>query len=269
MREPGRSVHEKLAAHGRASDLDSGLEVETVKLTVSNVYLVRGEAGSVLVDAGDPGNGEKVLKKLAKIGVGKEEISLILLTHGHVDHFGSAGELRRLTGAPIAIHEADAGHLISGRNPSLPTVGVEGRLVKPFLKHKAPPVDPDVTFRGEMNLGEYGVGAKAIETPGHTTGSVSVVTSGGAVLVGDVLAGGYLGFMFRPRAPRYHLFAEDIGKVRESIRRILDLSPTAMFPGHGGPLEPETVRKWFYDGALNGRGQIPEPSIHFGTDGGR
>lgn len=269
---PGRGEHERMATAATGSefaDRESGPEVVRVKLTVSNVYLVRGEAGSVLVDSGDPGNGEKISNKLAKIGIAKDEISLILLTHGHVDHFGSAAELKRLTGAPVAIHEADAGHLMRGRNPSLPSVGLEGRVVKPFLKHEAPPVSPDVTFRGEMDLAEYGVSAKVIETPGHTSGSVSVVTSSGEVVVGDVLAGGYLGFMFRPWAPRYHLFAEDLGAVRESIRGILDLSPATIFPGHGGPLEPEAVRRWFYDGALGSGDQVSEPPIHFGIDGGR
>ena len=246
---PGVDDQERLTKKAAGSGLDGQdkcPEVERLKLTVSNVYLVLGEAGSVVVDAGDPGKGEKILEKLAKIGIGAGEISLILLTHGHVDHFGSAAELRRLTGAPVAIHEADAEHLRLGRNPNLPPVGLEGRLVKPFLKHGAPPVEPDITFRGEMDLEEYGVQARVIETPGHTAGSVSVVTSGGAVVAGDVLAGGYLGFMFRPHAPRYHLFAEDLGEVRGSIGNIIDLSPAWILPGHGGPLDPEKVRAWFF-----------------------
>ena len=222
-----------------------GPVVISIPLTISNVYLVRGVSGSVLVDTGDPGNGERILERLAKAGVGAGEISLILLTHGHVDHFGSAAELKALTGAPVAIHEADAKHLRLGRNPYLPPTGLEGRLVRPFLKDEAPRVEPDVLLRGETSLDTWGVRGRTIETPGHTAGSVSVALPGGEAIVGDMLAGGYLGFKLWPRRPRYHLFVEDLEAVQQSIRAILDLSPTRIFTGHGGPLDPAAVRRRF------------------------
>lgn len=118
-------------------------------------------------------------------------------------------------------------------------------MVKPLLKHEAPPVEPDVLLSGERSLEEWGVGGRVIETPGHTAGSVSVVLPGGEAIVGDMLAGGYLGFKFRPSRPRYHLFAEDLAEVRRSIDRVLELSPTKIFTGHGGPLDPEAVRRRF------------------------
>lgn len=195
-----------------------------------------------------------IVETLREAGVEAGDISLILLTHGHVDHFGSAAELKRITGAPVAVHEKDAENLRRGRNPHLTPMSLEGRLMKPLLKTEAPPVEPDVIFSGEMSLEAYGVDARVIETPGHTAGSVSVVTADGEAIVGDVVAGGYLGFTLRPHAPRYHLFVEDVGAVQESISRLLDLAPTRLLPGHGGPLDPEAVRARFFGDGSGGRG---------------
>ena len=66
-------------------------------------------------------------------------IRLILLTHGHVDHFGGAQALRAATSAPVAVHRADAEFLRTGRNPELASTGMEGRIFRPFLPWVAPP----------------------------------------------------------------------------------------------------------------------------------
>ena len=73
-----------------------------------NVFLIRGHLGDVLVDAGPPGKAERILARLQERGVAADDIRLILITHGHTDHFGSAAELRRRTGAPLAVHRVDA-----------------------------------------------------------------------------------------------------------------------------------------------------------------
>jgi glyoxylase-like metal-dependent hydrolase (beta-lactamase superfamily II) len=173
------------------------------------------------------------------------DVSLVLLTHGHADHFGSAAELKRLTGAPVAVHERDAEAVRRGRNPYLPPTRLQGRLLKPFLPHSAPAVEPDVLLRGEVDLEEFGAAGRVIGTPGHTAGSMSVLVPGTGAIVGDVLMGGHLGGAFRPAVPRYHYFAEDLAVVRASIERILDHSPTRLYVGHGGPLDPAAVRTRF------------------------
>lgn len=60
------------------------------------------------MDTGNPGRPDRILARLAECGVAPGDMRLILLTHGHVDHFGSAAELCERTGAPVAIHALDA-----------------------------------------------------------------------------------------------------------------------------------------------------------------
>ncbi len=64
-----------------------------------NAYLLLGRR-PVIVDAGTPGSGRKIYDRITAHGVDPTDVSLIVLTHGHIDHFGSAAELHRLTGAP-------------------------------------------------------------------------------------------------------------------------------------------------------------------------
>ncbi len=64
-----------------------------------NAYLLLGRR-PVIVDAGTPGSGHKIHDRITALGVDPADVSLIVITHGHIDHFGSAAELHRLTGAP-------------------------------------------------------------------------------------------------------------------------------------------------------------------------
>ena len=72
------------------------------------------QQGLVLIDTGTPRQGDKVTAYLASIGKKPGDISYIVLTHPDADHSGSAAELKRLTGAKLAIGELDAPRL-SGR----------------------------------------------------------------------------------------------------------------------------------------------------------
>jgi len=62
----------------------------------------------VIVDTGVGGQAERILERIAEEGHAPGDVSLILLTHGHGDHAGSAAALRDATGAPIALGDCFA-----------------------------------------------------------------------------------------------------------------------------------------------------------------
>jgi glyoxylase-like metal-dependent hydrolase (beta-lactamase superfamily II) len=167
---------------------------------------------------------------------------LLLHTHGHSDHAGSTSDLRRLSGAPVAIHAADAAMLCGGRNGPLPPTRLEARMIKRFVDKPFPAVEPDLVFDQELDLAPYGVDGRVVMTPGHTAGSVSVLLAGGEAIVGDVLMGGWMGGTFQAGKPNLHYFAEDPGQVRQSLDFLLAQPLHTWYMGHGGPLAADSVR---------------------------
>jgi len=220
------------------------LSMMPIQLGVVNSFLIKGDK-VVIVDSGYPGNGERILDHLRTHHISLSDVSLILITHGHVDHYGSADELRKLTGAPIAMYRTDAEHIRNGTHfVGIPT-SMAARIFK-SLFIKADPfqsklLEADIILQKDTDLEEYGVTGRIIQTPGHTAGSVSVVLSDGTVIIGDLLMGGIL----RKRTPHLPLFASDLSQLKESIKRVLSLSPKIIYPSHGGPFTKEAVERFF------------------------
>ena len=126
-----------------------GTRMLRIPLRAVNAYLLQGERGAVLVDTGFPGTTGTVLKKISRRGVDPEEISLIVLTHGHPDHAGSAAELRKRLRVPVAIHALEAGWMRSGL-PEVPRpIRAFGRLIKPLLRSEIPAFEPDILLEGK------------------------------------------------------------------------------------------------------------------------
>ncbi|MDI6105586.1 MBL fold metallo-hydrolase [Actinoplanes sp. NEAU-A12] len=209
-----------------------------------NAYLLLGRR-PILVDAGIPGSGRKIVDGIAAHGVDPADLALIVLTHAHIDHFGAAAQVSRLTGAPIAAHRADLEPYRAGRvrEPYLPT-GPFGSLLSrmPALHATVQPVEPDLVLDGARRLDDLGVAARVVPTPGHTAGSVSVLTDDGDLVAGDLIASSFMGSITgRPANPPFH---DDPIANLASLRAMLDLEPGALHVGHGGRLDPRRVARW-------------------------
>ena len=216
--------------------------VVQIRLRLSNAFLIKGDR-AVLVDTGCGNESGAIVRALKREQVDVAGLSLVLHTHGHGDHCGSTRELRRWTQAPTAVHAGDAHMLRRGRNDPLIPTCFTARLIRPFLAQTFPRVRPDIELQGNTDLEAFGVACRVLHTPGHTAGSISIVTAAGDAIVGDLLMGGYLGGKVLPARPRFHYYADDVARERREIVRVLALATSRVYVGHGGPLRPDDIRR--------------------------
>jgi glyoxylase-like metal-dependent hydrolase (beta-lactamase superfamily II) len=199
--------------------------VQTIRTRLSNCYVVEAESGVILIDAGAPGDADLILSV-----IDDRKLNLILITHAHFDHYGSAAEIRRRTGAPIAIHEADAGNMHRAET-HLGIVKGRGKIAAAFLPlverlYDPEPTEADVHLHDGEGLGSYGLDASVVHTPGHTIGSCSLICGEDAAFVGDLLSntgGAHL--------QRY--FAVDWSALMPSLEKVKHYQPALIYAGHG------------------------------------
>jgi len=207
-------------------------------------YVVQGE-GSIMIDGGTPNQAKGFMKALERLAVQPEDIQLLVITHGHWDHIGSAKDIKELTGTKIAMHHREKDQLEKSRKVLPPGVTPWGRIIMgttamimPFVR--IPATDVDVVLGDEaLSLAEYGIPGKVIYTPGHTMGSVSVLLETGDALVGDLAMNGFP-MRFSPGLP---IAAEDMQRMKESWKLLLEQGAQTIFPGHGKPFSAEIIRK--------------------------
>src|SRR5450759_5894236 len=136
-------------------------------------YLLVGDR-VVIVDTGVGGQMERILARIAKEGREPADVSLILLTHGHGDHAGSAEALRQATGAPIAIGSGDEEKCVAGVDREMRGRGVAGRMLLNMIRRRqakgagTPGPVADIVIDRELSLAPYGVEATVVPMPGHT-----------------------------------------------------------------------------------------------------
>ncbi len=233
-----------------------------------NAHLIRSEAGCVLIDAGIPGSERKIGKVLAQHGLTFRDIKLIVVTHAHTDHAGSAARLRVLSGAPILAHQEDADFYSRKERMTYCTTGWVGRL---FLKTPIPhePYEgfvPDIMMTNghTVNLLDFGVDGVVRHTGGHTPGSIAVELSSADLMVGDLIASGILigGLIFKGRAIRPP-FEDDPAMVARELIRMVESGGKRFHMGHGGPLEaPEVLRHARVLARLGGNSSAPGACHH-------
>ncbi len=220
------------------------MRIHTIPLGVDNCYLLEGGT-CVLIDGGAPNQSRTFMRRMASLGIAPSRVDLIVLTHAHWDHIGTAHALVELTGAKLAIHRAERDIVEGGHKGRPPGVTLWGRIfggmldaVVPFISIQPTHVDIEIGDDG-FSLQPYGIPGRVVHAPGHTPGSVAIIADSGEAFVGDLAMNG-LPLTCGPDLP---IFAEDIGSVKESWRKLLKLGIQTAFPAHGRPFDVSAIER--------------------------
>jgi len=216
-------------------------EIISFNLGVTSYHLIIGKE-IVMIDAGMPNKLQLFKKVLSRHKIDPARIKLIVLTHSHCDHCGSASEIRDLTGAKIAIHESERDCVEHDKVQIPKGVNFKGKITRPLifsLKIPFPKFTPDILLDNEpYSLSEFGIDGQIIHTPGHTIGSVSVILDSGEAFVGCMAHNGFP-FRLKPGLP---IYAQDINAIKENWKTLIDKGITFVYPGHGKAFPIEVIK---------------------------
>jgi hydroxyacylglutathione hydrolase len=190
----------------------------------------------ILIDTGLPRNSKKIMSYIQDtLKRTPSDLSTIILTHYHIDHSGNVYELKNLSGAKVAVHEADADYVSGRKSHPAPKggLGLLYRLLGMFFRSGF--VEPDIRLKN----GDTIAGLTCIHTPGHTPGSICLLDPVSKVLfAGDLLR--YDGVKISGAPPQ---FTMDMGEAQRSIIMIAMLDFDILLSGHGIPLTSGAAEK--------------------------
>ena len=218
--------------------------VTPIDLGFDRCYVLQGD-GVIAIDGGAPKKGAAFRRGLERAGVRPGDVKLIVLTHGHWDHIGSAGELKAITGGTLALHEREVSWLEQSLTPLPPGVTPWGRVLVKILGlfmplFKVPAAKVDMPLGDEdVLLTDYGIPGRIVYTPGHSSGSVSVLLESGEAFVGD-LAMNKFPLRLSPGLP---ILAEDPAAVIRSWKSLLERGVTTIYPAHGNSFSADVMRQ--------------------------
>jgi Zn-dependent hydrolases, including glyoxylases len=209
-----------------------------------NSFILFDTGGHTFFDKSFTDRCDDLEKELNKYGCYPGNLNLIVLTHGDNDHVANAAYIKDKFNSKIAMHSSDIA-LVD--NPSLKKVMENCNYSSPvykiifaLMKNKIEKLSqkflndfksfkPDIIIDEGSSLLEYGFDAKILHLPGHTLGSIGILTKDGDLIVGDTLTN------LKKPAPAPN--ASDFKTLKASISKLKSMKIRTVYPGHGSPFE--------------------------------
>jgi glyoxylase-like metal-dependent hydrolase (beta-lactamase superfamily II) len=176
------------------------LKVERLIVGVlkTNCYVVKGGDEGFIIDPG--GSPDAIISHVLRRRL---TVRLILVTHGHPDHYSAYLDVKEALGCEVVMHELD-----------LETASLMGM-----------PIEPDVYVDEGSTIEVGGLRLRVLHTPGHSPGSISQLGYG-LIFTGDL--------MFKMGYGRTDLPGGSYTTLMRSLKRILSFEgDLKVYPGHG------------------------------------
>jgi hydroxyacylglutathione hydrolase len=202
-----------------------------------NAYLVRTDQGFYLIDSGMTNARRQIELALEHLCCRAGDLKLIVLTHGDFDHTGNAAHLRAKFATKIAMHLDDSGMLENGDMFWNRKIGnaLLKKLMPLFIRFgEKERCKPDFYVGDGASLAEYGWDAQVFNTPGHSSGSISILTAYGDLFCGDLLTNS-------TGKPMLNSMMYDSEAGQASLEKLKTLSIKTVYPGHGQPFAWEAL----------------------------
>jgi len=213
-----------------------------VSLRGVNAFLLEAGGGLVLVDAGLKNSPPRITESIYSLGRLPQDVTGIVITHAHRDHVGGLAEMVRRTGAEVWMHPADAALMREGvwGRPLGPGRGRTRDAIRramnavPEARHEPVAVVHEV---GDGDVLPFD-GLRALHTPGHTAGHLSLLLprAGGVLFVGDAASN-----MVHTGLSFVH---EDVPEARRSLQKLAALEFEVACFAHGRTIRTKASRSF-------------------------
>ena len=222
-------------------------DIKTIRLMLPyglgtvNCYLIHTESGFILIDSGPYSARSELEKELEDAGCKPGDLRLIVITHGDFDHTGNAAFIGGKFGAKIAMHKDDAGMAERGDMFwNRKKVNALIRMLAPLLFRfkQSDRFTPGLFLEDGSDLSAYGFAAKVLSIPGHSKGSIGILTMSGGLFCGDLFT--------NTDTPVLNSIIDDPADANASIQKLFGLKIHMVYPGHGAPfpMDPLLINLW-------------------------
>jgi len=204
-----------------------------IKLGIVYCYLIKTGGGYILIDTGFRRKRGDLEKALFHAGCRPGKLKLVILTHQDFDHTGNALFIREKFKTRIAMHLEDSWAVERGdmlwnrKSRNIFTRAFIKIILLAYRTGRFEKFSPDIYLVDGDDLSSHGFNATVLHLPGHSKGSIGILTADGVLFCGDL----FMNF----KKPDKSSLIDRKEDLDASIEKLKDHDINTVYPGHGLP----------------------------------